>query len=355
MLNKGYLIQPRRTYARYAAALGISLLLHVLLLGGVHLHLPDFNVKRSDLQVEILPPPLPKPQPPVVKPAVKKPKVSKPPSKAKAMPPPKAPPPAPPQEDALPVPPPAETPAPEPPASAPEPVAENAVPEEVAEPEPPPVPHINYVEMEYEVKNGKEGSVLGISHVSYKAQEGNRYTLTSETEAKGLASLFLSGKLRQVSEGEVTDQGLRPERFLYQYGKSDSKTRRAEFDWNSMTVKLKTAKGETSKPLVEDTQDLLSFMYQFMFEPPMSKMEIAVVNGKRISHYTYAFEGEETLNTSLGDIRTVHISKSSGDDEKTELWLATDYRNLPVKIRKTEEDGQVYEQVVTRLNTDIMK
>jgi hypothetical protein len=52
----------------------------------------------------------------------------------------------------------------------------------------------------------------------------------------------------------------------------------------------------------------------------------------------------------------MHIAKSSGDnDEKTELWLAVDYRFIPVKILKLAKDGSGYELLATRINTDIKK
>jgi len=90
-----------------------------------------------------------------------------------------------------------------------------------------------------------------------------------------------------------------------------------------------------------------------MFEPPLVKVRLAVTNGKKLSQYTYSFEGESTLSTKIGDMRTLHIAKSSGEgEEKTELWLAPDYHYLPVKIRKTEKDGKLYEQIVTRLSTE---
>jgi hypothetical protein len=51
----------------------------------------------------------------------------------------------------------------------------------------------------------------------------------------------------------------------------------------------------------------------------------------------------------MGALRTWHIAKSAADgDEKTELWLAVDYRYLPVKIRQTDKDGTVTEQIATR-------
>jgi hypothetical protein len=51
----------------------------------------------------------------------------------------------------------------------------------------------------------------------------------------------------------------------------------------------------------------------------------------------------------LGELKTIHLLKGSTDEDKTEIWLATDYQYLPVKIRKTEKDGTVIEQVAIKI------
>jgi hypothetical protein len=105
--------------------------------------------------------------------------------------------------------------------------------------------------------------------------------------------------------------------------------------------------------LPEGTQDLLSFMYQFMFVAPLQNMQISVTNGKKLGIYDYSFEGEEMVQTRIGNLNTFHILRRSAEgDDKTELWLALDYQHVPVKIRKTEKEGKVYELLITSLKTE---
>ena len=217
-----------------------------------------------------------------------------------------------------------------------------------------------YIEADFELKRSVNGDTVagtvGEAHISYKADASGRYIIKSVAEAKGFASLFVSGQLRQESEGRVTDKGLQPERFLYQYGSDAAKAQRASFDWTAGKLVMESAKGKTTAQLVPGTQDLLSFMYQFMFTPPLEEMSLSVTNGKRLRTYDYSFEGEEQISTKMGDFRTIHIAKSSADGkDRTEVWLAMDYQYIPVKIRKTEDSGNVIEQIVTRLSTDILK
>jgi hypothetical protein len=156
----------------------------------------------------------------------------------------------------------------------------------------------------------------------------------------------------QKSEGTVTDEGLRPDFYSYQYGTSAKKSQTANFDWEKRLLTMRNAKGESSVKLADGTQDFLSFMYQFMFTPPLENLQITMTNGKKLRTYNYTFEGEETIISKFGELKTIHLLKSSDDDEKTEIWLATEYQYLPVKIRKTEKDGTVIEQLISKLSTN---
>jgi len=193
-------------------------------------------------------------------------------------------------------------------------------------------------------------ATVGSAVVSF-SMDNKAYRLRSEITAHGLASLFIPDLL-QTSVGIVDEKGLKPTHYLYQYGDKKNKTYVAEFDWDQRRLTMNTAKGEQVAPLSAGTQDLLSFMYQFMFSPPLNRMEVTVTTGKRLNTYYYGFEGEEIIQTKFGATNTVHILRSdSGRDDKTELWLAVDYRYLPVKIKKTEKDKS-YELLARSIKTD---
>lgn len=217
------------------------------------------------------------------------------------------------------------------------------------EPEPE-ILHYTKVEAEFEVKRGSDRTAAGVSRVSFHVDKNKHYIIQSQTEAKGLVSLFFS-TLQQKSEGSVTEAGLRPDFFSYQYGSNSKKLQTASFDWDKQLLTMRNSKGETKVPLPAGTQDFLSFMYQFMFTPPLNSLQIIMTNGKKLGTYQYSFEGEEVITSKFGELNTIHLAKGSDDEEKTELWLATDYQYLPVKIRKTEKDGTVIEQLVSKLST----
>lgn len=358
----------KRAYRPLFWALLISLIVHLVLIARVSW----FEWSKPigvPIMVELIPTPLPKA--PLQKTAmpVNKPKASKPAPIAKprpaepfpAEPPPQAEPEVPPVSEALPVaelPPPvpetpvavtpvleSEVPAPIAMNSAGEDGADQPQPTEEAQPAPP-----SHVEIEYRIL--RKGGVAGMERHSYLAGEDGRYMLTSIAEPKGLLALALSD-LTQKSEGAVTEQGLKPATFIYHYGKNPDKAQRATFDWETGTLLMETGSRRQEVPLTDGVQDLMSFMYQFMFVPPLQEMQLAITNGKRLKIYAYGFEGEETLKTPFGEVRCLHIGRSSDDgEEKTDLWLAADYHYLPVKISKTEKDGTVLERIATRLQVE---
>jgi hypothetical protein len=329
---------------RLGLALLISVALHFLLVKGLGLKLPDWWGSSEDAYSTINAVLVAPPKPKVVAAA----DLPVPAPKPRAEPPPPKKTPPVPVQDAV------ASPQTEPVAVEPPKPEENAspvqaTPEEVsnASVEETPAPPV-FVETEFAVS---KGGTKGVMHTTYRAMPDGSYALKSEVEAKGLASLFL-GKLKQQSEGSVTEHGLKPSSYFYQYGDKEDKAQRASFDWQAGQVTMQNGKKVKTAPLPEGTQDFLSFMYQFMFVPPLEQMQLSIVSGKKLGTYDYGFEGEETLSTKMGELRTVHIFRSRADsDEKTELWLAVDYHYLPVKVRQTEKDGDVIEQIATRIST----
>ncbi len=216
----------------------------------------------------------------------------------------------------------------------------------------------HYIETAFDVRTNidekVDSSPAGKAKIVYqRLADGEHYQLKSLIEAKGLAALVIPDLL-QTSEGLLNHTGIQPQHYLYQFGHKANKTFSADFNWPQKQLTLHSAKGDQTLELVEGTQDLLSFMYQFMFVAPLQNMRLSITNGKKIGVYDYSFEGEETIATKMGNISTIHLMRMAAEGEKkTELWLALDYQYVPVKIRETEKQGKVYELLVTSLKTEM--
>ena len=215
------------------------------------------------------------------------------------------------------------------------------------------LPPYRKVNLLFDVIRGPQNGRIGTASIEFQSQpELGTYFIKSVMEPDFIASLIVRGSLIQISEGKITEKGLQPNRYEYKFGDFKDKHYVAEFNWSDFLVIMKTSKGEKTATIPFGTQDLLSFLLQFMFVPPLEDMHIALTTGRKFKEYHYQFVGEESLNLKSGQFRSIHIVNTSLDEkERTELWLAIDYNYLPVKISKTEKDGAITEQVLTDFNS----
>jgi hypothetical protein len=126
--------------------------------------------------------------------------------------------------------------------------------------------------------------------------------------------VFKPAQVFQSSQGEVTDDGLRPHEFRHERaGGIDT----ASFDWLGRTV---TYAGRRQS-VVGGTQDMLSMYYQLVLLSPVSgTLEMPIATGRKLENYRFEVLGEEVLALKSGDRRALHVKTRSGDDTK-ELWL----------------------------------
>ncbi len=176
-------------------------------------------------------------------------------------------------------------------------------------------------------------------------QQGGRYQIESVTE--GIGAYALLGKRVLKSSGEVTAQGLRPLQFQQTQG--GGRTVRADFDWQAGTLTMQY-KGKTrTEPLQPGTQDVLSYAYQFMFQPPRGEtVVLPVTTGRRLREYRYLVSGRDVqVETPAGKYRTVHLTEAAADEDSKEFWLGSQQHHIPVRILMRDENGTVIEQTLT--------
>ncbi|HEX5538787.1 MAG TPA: DUF3108 domain-containing protein, partial [Methylophilaceae bacterium] len=144
-----------------------------------------------------------------------------------------------------------------------------------------PVP--TQVDLIYEAT--RNGQPFATVTETYRAADGH-YRIQSVTKGIGVYALF--GERRLTSEGEVTASGLKPSHFELHQGDNERKALYADFDWGGNTLTMKVKGKPTTVPLLPGTQDLSSFMYQFMFKQPEgSEYVLPVTTGKRLNTYRY--------------------------------------------------------------------
>lgn len=173
------------------------------------------------------------------------------------------------------------------------------------------------------------------------AIKDDRYRLTSRSETTGLVAFFSRQSLDYISTGRLTAGGLRPELFGTQRlrsGKTEAAT--AKFDWDAQN--LNYGEPPRNSALPADTQDMVSFMYQLGLLPlTPGRIELPITNGWKLEHYRFEVGIEEQLQTPFGALRAVPVKQlRRPGEESIELWLAPDYRWLPVRIRFFDREGE---------------
>ena len=167
--------------------------------------------------------------------------------------------------------------------------------------------------------------------------DGSRY------EARQEISAFLIGSRTQRSTGQITPQGLLPERFS---DKSRSE-QAAHFDYAQGRVTFSA--NTPSSAVAPGAQDRLSVFIQLgallAGSPdrfvPGSQITLTTVSARSADRWTFTVEGPETLELPIGTTPTIKLQRlpRKDYDQKAELWVAPDLGYLPVRIQLTQANG----------------
>lgn len=200
------------------------------------------------------------------------------------------------------------------------------------------------VEIEYELRRNDSA----IAEVHERLEHGDgRYVLTETWKGKGLYRLL--GKAKRTSQGRVAADGLRPLEFMDERTGRD--TARAWFDWQAGTVVMQYKGERHTRPLPPHAQDRLSFLLALSFVPEGTQpIVFNIADGKGgLSHHEYQFAGRERVQTPAGQFNAIKFLREK-EDERAEIWLATELGRLPVRVLVTEQNGTRYDQVATRIS-----
>ena len=188
---------------------------------------------------------------------------------------------------------------------------------------------------------GEERTFVGTAVQSWEAGT-NTYVIASEAETGGLIDLFQPQRMRYVSQGRITPQGLRPESFAAsRTRRGRSEAAQARFDWDAGNLTYGGTSESKSAALPAGAQDFVSFIFQFVLVPPAPGFyRVPITTGTRFEVYDIVVSGEERIETPLGSLRTLSVKQMPrAGEESLEISLAAEYRYLPVRIRHYDREG----------------
>ena len=205
------------------------------------------------------------------------------------------------------------------------------------------------VQLGYDV--ARDGKLFARVKESF-TQNGKQYRIQSVTKGVGIYALL--GERKLTSTGAVTKAGLKPIHFELHQGRNDNKTLIADFDWAKSTLTMQKKNEKSTEKLEVGTQDLASYSYQFMFNPPIKDdVKVIMTTGKKLNTYQYKIIARTNLTLAKSTYKTLQLSNeaATGQDKK-QLWLAQDQFYLPVRYQLTDDDDDTYEQTLTKIHVE---
>ena len=349
--RRGLLATPQR---KLMAAVIASLAMHLVLGSFAEIEPPEEKIQPIKAKFVTLPPP-PVAAAPTVKPAAK--------PKAKSKPRPVV------VSDS-----PVAVSAPEPVAepgidAAPAPVAiaEAAplpapvvVPEAVAPPVVPPEPLPSArlppkkIDLAYTAFLGEQKFEVGPVNLSFTHDAG-RYKLVVKGRGRGLAALLYPGTFTGESEGQITSEGLRPDKFTEERGNPD-KRRETIFDHEKGLLRIPE---KDPIPFEGAPHDPLTWIVQFYFAAPKGDtVTFSVGSSRRMDVYTLLRSGDEKIDSPAGEV-LAQVWKGGRKPEadgkpngSATFWLVPAWHYVPFKLKVVNAQGRSASFELTAVNAE---
>ncbi len=172
-------------------------------------------------------------------------------------------------------------------------------------------------------------------------------------EAKLEVSVFLLGSRVQVSKGTLGREGLMPIRF----GDKTRSELAAHFQRDKGVISFSA--NSPDAPLLKGAQDRLSVVIQIssllagdVSRFPLGTMlSFQTVSQREAEIWHFLVEKEEVLTLPYGEIHTLKLNRKPRRqfDQQIELWFAPDLGYLPVRLRITNANGDMVDQLLSKI------
>lgn len=200
---------------------------------------------------------------------------------------------------------------------------------------------------------------IGDAQFSLTHNANGTYAYKSVTQASGLASLFFSDVITELSYFEVNGSRLQP--LLYRYNNTNHHHDREQtihFDWNKSVAYSSDGDHHHTFPIKIGILDRA--LAQLTLSVDMAAGQLpetyTVLDHNKINSFHLQRVGKATLETPAGKYDTVKVAR---DDTKkgrvTTFWLAPKLDYLPAQMRQTEPGKATITLVLTEIKFDTSK
>jgi hypothetical protein len=197
---------------------------------------------------------------------------------------------------------------------------------------------------EYTVDILRSGQTQSASGTLDWATDGKAYTLELNV------SVLYASALRLTSAGAMTSDGLLPDRFLEKrFGRPETA---AHFKRGGFGV-ISFSNNQPDAILLRGAQDRLSVLMQLagmasgspVRFTPGSAVSIQTISVQEADTWLFTVEAEETIQVPAGRANSLRVVRQARKefDSRLEVWLAPALGYLPVRIKQTEQNGNIWD------------
>lgn len=174
-------------------------------------------------------------------------------------------------------------------------------------------------------------------------QSDGSYFFHTVVKPTGMVGIFREDTIEENSQFLFENQQIKP--LLYEYkhldnNKSLKKYKKVAFNWETNQALSIEDKKEWVLPLEKGAVDFLLSQISLMYDLGLGKtgdQHYIIADEDEMKPYTIQFEKEETIDTALGQFKTLKfIRRAKNPKRYSSLWCAVDLKFLPIKIEHTE-------------------
>ena len=196
-----------------------------------------------------------------------------------------------------------------------------------------------------------DGLQVGEMQRTLSALGDGKYVYESTSRASGMIAWFVKDQLVERSVWKWDGEHIKPLEYLYHHF-GGKKERRVElsFDWKTHVVTNTIDNDPWRMQIPDDVLDKLVYQFSIMVDLQDHPKELIypVADGGQLKTYELAVVGEEKLQTPLGKLATVKLTRVGGAYPIT-IWCAKEFDYMPVRIEQLRDNGTRLRMLIRKI------